>query len=72
MLTLESRKLDLSNEKLEGDFGEDGFESWNNMELLFFFGVEEMLHFSFGLLGTEEGGVAVQLVRHRRLGLNTV
>lgn len=71
MLTLESRKLDLSSENPEGDFGVDGFESWNNRGLLFVFGVEDMLHWSFGLLGTDEGGLAEQVVRHRRLGLET-
>lgn len=29
MLTLERRKVDLRREKLDGDFGDDGFERWN-------------------------------------------
>lgn len=73
-LVLESRKVDLRSEKLDGDLGEDGFERVNNLGLLlFFFGVEETLQWSFGLLGTEEFGVvaAVTVVRHRRLGLDT-
>lgn len=71
MLTLERRKA-LRSEKLEGDLGEIGLlESWNNLGLLFFFGVVEVLHWSFGLLGNEEVGVVVAEVRHRRLGLET-
>ena len=47
-------------------------EGWNNLGLLFFFGVIEVLHWSFGLLGNEEVGEAVVAeVRHRRLGLET-
>ena len=73
MLTLESRKVALRSEKLEGDFGDGGFESWNNLGLLFFFGVVVVLHWSLGLLGTDEVGVVVLVlvVRHRRLGLET-
>lgn len=72
MLTLERRKA-LRSEKLEGDLGEIGLlESWNNLGLLFFFGVVEVLHWSFGLFGKEEVGVVVAVeVRHRRLGLET-
>jgi hypothetical protein len=73
MLTLESRKVALRSEKLEGDFGDGGLESWNNLGLLFFFGVVVVLHWSLGLLGTDEVGVVVLVlvVRHRRLGLET-
>lgn len=73
MLTLESLNVALRSEKLEGDLGEGGLESWNNLGLLFFFGVVAVLHWSFGLLGTDEVCVAVLVreVRHRRLGLET-
>lgn len=61
----------LRREKLEGDLGERGLlENWNNLGLLFFFGVVAVLHWSFGLLGNEEVGVVAE-VRHRRLGLDT-
>ncbi|PON58065.1 hypothetical protein TorRG33x02_292000 [Trema orientale] len=51
--------MDLSSEKLEGDFGEDGLERLNNLGLLlFFFGVEERLQWSFGLSSMEEVVVA--------------
>lgn len=60
MHTLESRKPDLMKEKLEGDFGEEGLENWNNPEPLVFF-------WSLGLLGVDEAVVAVATeVRHRR------
>lgn len=39
MLTFERRRLALRREKLEGDLGDDGFEKWNNLGLLLFFGV---------------------------------
>ncbi|PON83480.1 hypothetical protein TorRG33x02_207520 [Trema orientale] len=59
MVTLESRKVDLSSEKLEGDLGEDGLERLNNLGLLLiFFGVEETLQWSFGLSSMEEVVVA--------------
>lgn len=75
--------MDLRREKLEGDLGEEGLEKWNNLGLfvlLFFLGFEEeTLHWSFGLLGTEEVGVVVVaavvvvvvVVRQRRLELET-
>lgn len=68
--------MDLRKEKLEGDLGDEGLERLNNLGLfvLFFLGFEEILHWSFGLLGTEEVGVAVVVVvvvRQRRLGLDT-
>lgn len=71
--TLERRKLALRSEKLEGDLGEIGLESWNNLGLLFFFGVFSVSHWSTGLLGTDEVGVVVVVlvVRHRRLGLES-
>lgn len=73
MLTLESLNVALRSEKLEGDLGEGGLESWNNLGLLFFFGVVAVLHWSLGLLCTDEVGVAVLVreVRHRRLELET-
>ena len=73
MLTLESLNVALRSEKLDGDLGEGGLESWNNLGLLFFFGVVAVLHWSLGLLCTDEVGVAVLVreVRHRRLGLET-
>lgn len=49
--------MDLRREKLEGDLGEEGLEKW------------EVLQWSLGLLGSEE--VGVQVVRQRRLGLET-
>lgn len=70
MLTLEIRKLDLRREKLEGDLGDEGLESWNNLGLLFFEWGAETLHWSFGLLGRDEVGV-LAVVRQRRLGLKT-
>ncbi|PON59970.1 hypothetical protein TorRG33x02_286170 [Trema orientale] len=49
------------SEKSESDLGNDGYERLNNpgllsLLLLAFFGVEEILQWSFGLLGTEELG----------------
>lgn len=44
MRTLERRKLALRSEKLEGDLGERGLGNWNNLGLLFFFGVVSVMH----------------------------
>lgn len=63
---LEGRKLDLKREKVEGDRGDDGLERCDNLELIL------VLHWSFGLSGTDGvGTVAVPVVRQRRLGLET-
>lgn len=43
MLTLDKRKVDLRNEKLDGELGEE-----NDLGVLVL-----LLHWSFGLLGTE-------------------
>lgn len=59
------------SEKLEGDLGERGLASWNNLGLLYFFGVVTVLQWSFGLLGNDDVGVVVVVVRQRRLGLDT-
>lgn len=51
----------LRSEKLDGDLGEEGLERWEDLGVLGF------LHWSFGLLGSEEVVVAATEVRHRRL-----
>ncbi|POO02802.1 hypothetical protein TorRG33x02_017880 [Trema orientale] len=61
IVTLASHKMDLRSEKPESDLGNDGYERLNNLRLLLllllaFFGVEEMLQWSFGLLSTEKLG----------------
>lgn len=56
--TLESFKLALRREKLEGDLGDDGLEHWNNPGLL------AVLHWILGLFWADVAGVVV--VRHRR------
>lgn len=76
LLTLERRRvaLRLRREKVveDGDLGEDGLEKWNNLGLMDFF-EDGVLHWSFGLLGTDEVAVwlVATVVRHRRLGLGT-
>ena len=55
---MESRKLALRREKLEGDLGDDGLEHWNNRGLL------AVLHWSLGLFWADVAGVV--LVRQRR------
>ena len=51
------RRVDLRSEKLEGDLGDEGLELWNNLGVF-------VLHWSFGLFGTEH------VVWHRRLGVD--
>jgi hypothetical protein len=63
MLTLDKRRVALRNEKLEGVFGEEGLERLNDLGVL---GL--LLHWSFGLLGTEQVFVAVAIeVLQRRV-----
>lgn len=67
--TLERPRLVLRKEKLEGDLGDEGLEKRDNLGLSFvvFLGLAAVvvLHWSLGLLGTDE------VVLHRRLGLET-
>lgn len=63
----------MRREKPDGDLGDEGFERSNSVGLLLWcspppllFGA--VLHWSLGLLGTDEAGVAAE-VRQRRLGL---
>lgn len=73
-LLLESRKLVLRSEKLEGDFGEDGRERRKNLGLF----LVVVLQWSLGLLDADavvlivvSAAAAVVVVLHRRLGLET-
>lgn len=56
---MDKRKVALRNEKLEGDFGEEGLERVNDLGVL---GL--VLHWSFGLLGTEQE-VATEVLQRR-------